>query len=155
MNNLSNSADFDTEVMQVCQESSILDVDVVLNIDSPLQMHSSTSPSRSVKELYAKGPLFLKRVVNISMTLTVEQDTSPGASRQFKIEPQWINQLRYRTGHLAWGIKTVQKKASEDQATPTQNKRRKGGPASERDVTEPELNEEQLKEAIPLMEHAT
>lgn len=31
------------------------------------------------------------------MTLTVELDTSPGALRRFKREPQRINQLRHLT----------------------------------------------------------
>ncbi|KAK0134445.1 hypothetical protein N1851_029940 [Merluccius polli] len=247
----STPEDFDAEVMPVSRESSILDVDdgvtVILNIDSPLQMHScsgnealsliedilkkrpggdqiikeyrrtnnltdatrrkmvnmvvanmteihgvqicvalnnvcciarkksmlmtclhafSTSPSRSVKERYAKGivsvfpqlkdPFSEKGYVSIFVLYPPPPPTHP---KKLINQAADIKEHFYDsdsgTGYLAWRIKTIQKRASEDQPTPAQNKRCKGGPASERDVAEPELNEEQLKEAISLMKHAT
>ncbi|XP_041961272.1 uncharacterized protein LOC121719582 [Alosa sapidissima] len=99
-----------------------------------------TSPSRTVKELYAKG------IVSVFPQLK-----DPFSEKGY----EHFYDCDSGTGYLAWRIKTIQKRASEDQPTPAQHKRCKGGPASERDVTEPELTDEQLKEAISLMKHAT
>lgn len=48
----------------------------------------------------------------------------------------------------------IQRKSSEERASQAHNECN-GGPTSERDVREPELNEEQLREAISFMKHGS
>ncbi|XP_063068541.1 uncharacterized protein LOC134459969 [Engraulis encrasicolus] len=99
-----------------------------------------TSPSRSVRERHAKGIVQL-----------FPQLKDPFSEKGY----EHFYDSDSGTGFIAWRLKTLQKRAAEDQQPPAQNKRWRGGPSSERNVTEPELlSEEQLKEALSLMRHA-
>ncbi|KAL2097491.1 hypothetical protein ACEWY4_006698 [Coilia grayii] len=98
-----------------------------------------TTPSRTIREMYAKG------IVSLFPNL---KDPFSEKGYEHFYDPD------SGSGYLAWRIKTIQRKSSEERRSPAHNECNRG-PASERDVPEPELSEEQLREAISFMKHAS
>ncbi|KAE8278834.1 hypothetical protein D5F01_LYC22411 [Larimichthys crocea] len=109
-----------------------------------LMEKNGTSPSRQVKEKYARGIVSLFPYLRDPFSRTGHEHYYYGESG---------------TGYLAWRIKTIQRSTARDKRSSYGGTSREdglGGPAARREtqfVPESVLSEDECKEAIALMKH--